>query len=412
VPSKALVSALIAATFVTRFRIPVFGHHFLIEHPVAILTLLSLMLNGWGRRLTEAARSTPSLIFLGYIAWGCVTSVISAPEVGASLSIAVWLFFSWLILVILLAWFRDSETLERSGLRWAAFAALAGVVLWVLYRAGLPFGAQLVDSIPTASAPSTTGVAAYGLSYEPNLLGSTMSLWVFIALTGRVTPRTDRIRMVVIVAGLASVYLSLSRAPLFALAAGLLVWFLLDRQVAKRRVAALLGLTVVAVVVLSITAPNTISSWTAKLAASTNFAAGSGGQRYSKAQQAVTDLQGNWFAGLGLNSFGQRHLETSQVDQAAYLPTLPLQILYDAGLIGVILITVLVASLHPLAAQARSRRARGCGLIVVYAFASLATSPFWFGSTWLLVALAIRSDPYRARAIAAPRRGTAIEPAK
>jgi hypothetical protein len=394
-PPKVIVTVLVASTFVTRFRIHVLGHHFLVEHLFIVLAIPSLLLHGWGSRLLAAAVRPASLLFLCYIIWGIVTSLLLAQQVGASLAIAVWLLLSWLILIVALAWFADSLSLEILATRWAAWAAVLAVLFWALsVSVGFSYGTAAVTGLPTISGGAASGgLAAYGLSYEPNLLGSTMAIWVFLALTRAGWSRNDRLRMIVVSAGSVALFLSLSRAPLFGLVLGLAVWGGLARGWARRRVISVFGAAALVVAVIAVVSPQTLTPLVAKIANSTNLQSGSGGARYTKAQQAVADLSGHWVGGLGLDSFSQRHLEVTQRDEAAYLPTLPLQIVYDTGLIGVLLIVFALAALRPFDGRVTGRRARASGLIVVYGISSLATSPFWFGSSWLLIALAVLSAP-------------------
>ena len=114
---------------------------------------------------------------------------------------------------------------------------------------------------------------------------------------------------------------------------------------------------------------------------------------------ALGDIHGSTdvLLGLGLNTFGQRHLDPTvpELDRAAYLGNLPLEIFYDTGLIGVLLIVAAVASMRPLQ---RERPGRAVGLILIFLVCSITTSTFWFGSTWLLIAMALQRAPRGARA--------------
>jgi hypothetical protein len=51
----------------------------------------------------------------------------------------------------------------------------------------------------------------------------------------------------------------------------------------------------------------------------------------------------------------------------------------------------------------RKRPGRAVGLILIFLVCSITTSTFWFGSTWLLIAMALRGAPRSARAPATSR---------
>jgi hypothetical protein len=123
-----------------------------------------------------------------------------------------------------------------------------------------------------------------------------------------------------------------------------------------------------------------------------DFRSGTGQYRATVAAIAIGDLHGlAWVTGLGTNSFGQRHLDPSLVDKPTpgYLGILPLQVVYDSGLVGAVLLGTAVLTLIP---KNPRRAARSVGVLVVYVACGSATSPLWFGFTWILfgVAVAVR----------------------
>jgi O-Antigen ligase len=391
---RRLLVVLIAATFVTRFRIVIGGFHFMPEHVVLLVALLSLAMSTSLDRVWAVLRS-PTVLLLGlFIVWASAVSILHAPARTSSLAIAGWLALDWLILVFVLATVEDSDTLERIGSIAAVVAAIAAIVLWALSSAGLiAFGTQ--------QETLTGAPAAYGLSFEANILASTLAIWLFLILTGA---RSTRFRVIAFGLLGTALVLSLTRAAIIGLLLGLAVWAVLEGKVALRRAWRSLAVAAVAIAALSFLAPNVISPFTTKLAAATEFNSGTGQLRLESWTTALGDVHGSADAllGLGLNTFGQRHLDPTvpQLDRAYYLGNLPLEIFYDTGLIGVLLIVAAIASMRPLQ---RRRPGRAVGLILIFLVCSITTSTFWFGSTWLLIAIALRGAPRGARAPAMPR---------
>jgi hypothetical protein len=211
---RRLLVVLIVTTFVTRFRIVVGGFHFMPEHVVLVAALLSLALSSRLSRVWTVLRS-PTVMLLGlFIAWAGVVSFLRAPDPNASLAIVGWLALDWLILVFVLAAVDDSKTLERVGSAAAVGAAVAAIVLWALSSAGLiAFGTQ--------HETLTGAPAAYGLSFEANILASTLAIWLFLILTGS---RSNRFRAVALALLGTALVLSLTRAAIIGLVLGLILW--------------------------------------------------------------------------------------------------------------------------------------------------------------------------------------------
>ena len=379
---RRLVLVLIVTTFVTRFRIVVAGFHFMPEHVVLLVALASLALSTRVDRVAAVMRS-PTVVLLGlFIAWASAVSLLRAPDRTSSLAIAGWLALDWLILVLALAAVEDSETLERVGSAAAVAAAIAAIALWTLSSAGLiAFGTQ--------QETLTSAPAAYGLSFEANILASTLAIWLFLILTGS---RSTRFRVTALALLGTALVLSLTRAAIIGLVLGLVVWAVLEGKVARRRAFRSLAAIAAAIAALLLCAPSVIAPFTTKIAAAASFNSGTGQLRVQSWTSAVGDIHGSGDAlvGLGLNTFGQRHLDPTvpELDRRYYLGNLPLEIFYDTGVVGALLLAAAVAFMRPLR---RERPGRAVGLIVIFLICSIATSTFWFGSTWLLIAMALRA---------------------
>lgn len=378
---QKLLTLLIAATFVTRFRIDVLGASFRPEHLALLVCAAAMLVAGRGPALASAAGDRTCVLFGCFVAWSGLVSVLQAPKPSESLLIVGWLALDWLMLVVFIASGRSAGSLARSGVRWAGVAAAAGIGMWI--------GAQAADFAWGAHTdPLGDASAALGLSFEPNLFGATAALWGFVAITG--IPRMSRGTAVLVAAlSAAALAVSLTRSAMVALPLGLVAWASRAGDVARTRALRLLLVCASALLTMAVIAPQVSETVLENASNALTFESGTGRHRVEAWRTAVRDLDGlDWVVGLGSNSFGQRHLEPTLPTHPApaYLPNLPLQILYDTGAVGASLLIAVVAN------SIRRRRlldGRAVGLLIVYLVCALATSPFWYGTTWLLVAIAV-----------------------
>ena len=378
---QRLVGLLIAATFVTRFRIDVLGANLRPEHLVLVVCVVAMLRAGKGASLASAAADRTAVLFGFFVAWSAFVSVLEAPKVGESLLIVGWLALDWLMVVVLVAAGRDAPALARIGVLWAGAAAAAGVVLWMVSRAagtGVGVATETLGGTPAAS----------GLAFEPNLLGAGLALWAFVAFTG--VPRLRRpVAAGVVTLCLAAIALSLTRAAMVGLGLGLVTWAALAGTRARVRLLLLVVAAGVVAASVVLVEPEVAAPVAENAAQALDFGSGTGKLRLESWRTAVADLDGmDWATGLGTNSFGQRHLEPTlpTTPTPAYLANLPLQVLYDTGVVGAALLAAVVASAL---SRHRLRDGRAVGLLVVYGVCAVATSPFWYGTTWLLVAIAV-----------------------
>jgi hypothetical protein len=120
-----------------------------------------------------------------------------------------------------------------------------------------------------------------------------------------------------------------------------------------------------------------------------SFGSGNGALRLRAAETALDELRSpNLVVGNGANAFGQTHTDPTQPGKPWYLSILPLAIVFDGGLAGLAILLVALATVQPM-----RRPARAFGALAVYLSAATATSPFWLGTTWLLIALAVLTRP-------------------
>jgi hypothetical protein len=388
---RLLLIVLVAATFVTRFRITVAGFHFLPEHFLAACLLLRLMLAGKSSAISRVLTDRTVLLLGMFIAWEAGVSLLQAPQPAKSLPIVGWLALDWIILIVVLATWRDSVQLERLTARFNVSLAAIAVLLWLAYvGAGSALGTQ--------GGYTSGGRAVFALSWEANALASTLAVWGLVGLSSR-DAAVQRLARIGAPLAIAAIAVSYTRSAVIGLALGLIVWTASGDRLAARKVFRLAAITLGAVVVLGFVhqvATPVEKRFTKLLALNSGTAA----FRMDSVQTASNDLTGfDFVVGRGAESFGQIHTDPTRPGQPAYIGELPVQILYDSGLIGFVLLATALASLRPFA---RKHTGRALGVLTVYLVAATATSPFWFGWTWILISLAIMTRPTPTKGMASP----------
>ena len=358
---RGLLICLIAATFVTQYRAAVFGVHFLPEDLAALALLVGLVSAGRGARLWRAVADPTVLLFAVFIGWQAVVSAIQAPDPAASLAITGWLGLDLLILIACIAAVDEPAEVERYGVMLAALAGLAALGFWTASLLHL-------SSLGTQTRPRrgcAQGIRPLMGAEHPRKHPRTVGICRHIqrrcpdsqACQG-LCPNPSCLRLVS----------AFTRAALLGLGAGVVIWGALAGRIARRRVArlGLVGLGVAAV--LAVAVSPVVQPVGKVLGSSLDLKTGTGAYRVTVVEQAFTDMHGaDLIVGLGANSFGQRHVDFTRPDTPGYLSVLPLQVLYDSGLVGVGLLVLLIASLEPFR---RPNSGRALGLLTVYTMAA------------------------------------------
>lgn len=379
VPTEWIIGALVLSLFTTRLVIQVGGVGVRPEHVMAVALFAHACIRS-KRGATLRAMVHPGALWFGaFIVWSALTSWFQAPDVAKSMVIVLWLASDWIILVAILAVGPKPSELIRQGARCARIAAVAAIVLWFLGAAGLTaFGTQVVHGVAFRSA--------YGLSFESNILAGVLMVWAFIAWTDS-RHLTPRLRTATIALCLVAATLAYTRAAFVGFLLGSLLWRLQAKKTLRIPVGKVVA-SAVAVLCLAVLFPQFSSPFVARAGQLLDFGSGTGAQRVSASTTALKDLRGaDLLLGLGSNSYGQRHLEPTLPDTPtpAYLANYPLQVLYDSGLIGSILLFGAFLVVVPVKG---TRRRRALLIAVVYLVCAIATSPGWFASTWFLFAIA------------------------
>lgn len=382
-PLALLGYALFVSTLLTRIRTP--GVPLLPEQVFLVVAVGALVVRGRLDVLARAARLLPRSAWL-FVLWGAVVSVLRSPEVAASLRIVGWIGSSLLVasLVAVLCARPDTEIAPILG-RLAALtslAALVGVLAWV---------AASIDPRSTfgVQAESLTGApAAFGLALEANIFGGMCAIWLVLDVLYVHRPRLVWSGLVRASLGFGLVA-SLTRAAALGAVVGIVVGTLASRR--RRRIGATVllagGLSVGGLFLVGPTVPMlrpVVEKGTQllDLGSSTNVV------RRQSWDLAIGDMSlGNVVVGNGVNSFGQRHTDPSRPSEKVpgYLGNLFLQVVYDVGLIGTLLVGAAAISILK---WRSSRDRRVLGVIACGAIVGAATSPLWFANWWVIVALA------------------------
>ncbi len=384
-----LVALLVGSTFITLFRINVAGANLRVEHFILLVCVVAVILDGRVRDLIAATGDRTMLLFGAFVVWSASVAVVQSPDPGDSLMIVAWLALDWMMLAVLISSTDDAKGLAGLGAVCAGIAGTVGVAVWIgSLVLGSSFGV-------TETPDALSGVrSAYGLSFEPNLLGATMALWVMVVFTG-CTRLSKPARRAIVAMGTAAIVVSFTRAAGIGLLAGLIVWAMTGGSRALRKSAALLVSIAAVMFLLGTFAPTLAEPVAIRASQAFDFNQGSGKLRVQYWEAALDDLHGyDLIFGLGPDAFGHRHFDPTLPGKPAYLGNLPLQVLYETGLVGVALLSATVVSLFT---RRRLRDGKALGLLAVYLVCAAATSPFWYGTTWVLVAIAIIDRRERAR---------------
>lgn len=382
VSAWALLTTLVVATFVTRFRIELAGLHFLPEHFIVLCLISRVALEGRGSAIWRAMQDRTVLLLAAFVVWGAVVSILQAPDPAASFRIVGWLAIDWLILVGVVATRPGAVRLERLTAGLSVTLALVAVLLWSSF-------VFLGSTLGTQGGYESDGRAVFALSWEANILASTLAVWGFIALSSRdaSVQRIARFGTPLVVAAIAVSY---TRSAVVGLAAALIVWVASGDRRATGKVVRLGAIAVGAAIILSFV-PQAADPIEERFAKVFEVDSGTAAFRTESIRTAVADLHGaDPLIGLGVESFGQRHSDPTRPGEPRYIGIFPFQALYESGLVGLVLLGAALATLRPLA---RDHAGRALAVLAVYLVTATATSPFWFGWTWILIGLAVVTRP-------------------
>ncbi|QNN53981.1 hypothetical protein [Nocardioides mesophilus] len=371
---------LVATTFLSRMSIPVGGLNLRFEMLACLVALVGLLAF---KSRERGAREVGLVGLLAlWLAWLSVVSLTTSPSPADSLVIIAWLALD-LVAVMFLLWSEvDVAKLALFGVRAAVVSTAVGVVCWILATLGIARFLVQVD-------PAYGGYAAFAGFYEANIFAGAILLWACVAQSRRLSYIVSPgLGFAVLVCAPTAALISHTRAAFVGSALLVLAVFW------KNRSAVVFWFVPSAIIAASVLPATLLNSLNLdKFAELLDFSEGTGRYRAATWERALIDLrdQSAWFSGLGLNSFGQRHLDPSLPGsgQAWYLGSLPLQILYDGGLVSV----ALLASIA-LAVYWRWRSKNAAVFLAAYLVVGASTSTLWLLQTWVFVGMAIATSKF------------------
>lgn len=380
-----LMVLLIVTCLIDRYTFAVGRVNMRPEHVAAGLLLAATVLDRLRSRRLDMFKPRLGEAFL--VAWFVValaSSLLEAPHRGDSLKVLALLAISSFAL------FLPSRVIEKDQhaldqiLRWALLA----FAIDSAYAVGVYYLHLLGPTISISVNPAGGHLNAYGTLWEPNVLGAISGAgalaWAHLS--------KDRFRhhWIGIALCLSACVVSLARAALLAVVIVFVLSYVLPRGIRPDVRATLYGIaaalvTMVMVIVADIEgkfiahpqAGGTISS----LGNATDLTG-----RLNQFRPVFSDLQASPIIGLGIDSFGQRHVTQGM---AAHLANLELLLLNDTGILGLLLVLGFVAMLV-IAAWLRRHDATVVGvaaMVLVVFITNQSTETLELMITWLLLGL-------------------------
>lgn len=372
---------VVIAVFVSRPAVQVAGFGLRLEHVVAVVCLIDLLFSRRGRTSSMPPSVRASLaLTIFWLAWVTVVSAYVAPIPRHSFAISTWIVAN-LITAVWVA--RTPELLSHILRLLCRVGMLVGFVAIAFYGVATTSGTEIFG---VQVDPAYGGFAAYAFSIEANVLAGLMCLVGLLALANPrgVVGRWPRTLLPILTPLV--IITTHTRAALIAYLLGTII-LAVGRRASRRRSVWVGVLSAAASVGLIATSGDTGFS---KFLDMFDIDSGTGGLRLEVNSLALEEWwnSSHRMIGLGLNSFGQRHYDMSQPGKMlpGYLGNLPIQLLYDGGLVAAVCILLAAATI--LGAYLRGRRfVIPLALVVAYLTFSVATSTLWLLETWLFVGM-------------------------
>lgn len=412
----ALIAAVLVSSFLGRYDLPVAGFRVRIEQVVPLALAAWMLVHPVLRpAFFRAARHPVPLVFAAFVAWNVVSTLVFSPSLTWSASILVWLTIDLLLLVSIMTLAEGAAFAERWGRLSIAPWGLVGFAAFAvanLTRGRVVIGADF-DYLYEVYVARATAI-------EANIYASILVFWTLLAITRRGVGRWETAAIAVAVPlGLIA---SQTRTAVFSLLLGLVVFAAYTLVAERRRPARVRWRRVVpaaivaAAVIVSYgvmaasggTAPadRTLSASAAPSPGATrepdpsnpeqqnkigdiDFEGGTIGFRLTVAGLAAEEMHGvNLWFGNGTNTFGLRHEQPGTPGVSGHIIMLPVQVLYDGGIVGLGLLLAFFGTVF--GCVPRQRRPIAAGLLSAYLLSATLTSMFWFAVTWILVAVLLR----------------------
>ncbi|RZL84971.1 MAG: hypothetical protein EOP32_01610 [Rhodococcus sp. (in: high G+C Gram-positive bacteria)] len=405
----ALVVAVVVSSFFGHYGVAIAGYNVRVEQVVALLFVV--WLTAWARTRADFFRALTHpvvLVFGAFVAWNVIATLMFSPSLGKSASILVWFVIDLLLLAGLISLGTRAIWAENTGIRWVVPWGLAG------------FAAFIVANVSDGGfTPGTDFDGMYQIyvarmtSQEANIYASILVLWTLLLVA-----RKGRNRIWMTAAAVAvplGVIGSQTRTAVFCLVTGLIVYLVYEvvrsYQNGRQRTGLWFGPVVLimgialgygAATVLPAFGDDVGRAESAETSSSTagpsepsgklgdiDFQGGNIGFRIAVAKAAAEDMHGaNLWFGNGTNTFSLRHDQPGSPGVPGHIIMLPVQILYDVGVVGLLLLAGLAVTV--LRHVPWQRRPVAYAVVVTFAAAATMTSMFWFSVTWIVIAALIR----------------------
>ncbi len=417
-----LIVVVTVASFLGRYAFPVAGFRVRIEQLAPLILVAWMVFHPQLRRSFLATLRHPVVVvFAVFIAWNIVSTLIFSPDYAWSVSILAWLLIDLALLMAMMSLHRGAMLAGLLG-RWSVipwgtlgFAAFAAANLsHGLFAWGTDF-----DWLYEVYVARLTAI-------EANIYASILVFWAILAVTRRGASRWMLAGITVAVPlGLIA---SQTRTAVFSLLIGLGVYalytLLQPGSPWRVRWARIIPATVL-VVALGVSyglvsmipsdgtgrdattvtesetyVPDPANPDTQNKIGDFDLEGGTIGFRITVADLAAQDMTGaNLWFGNGTNTFGIRHEQPGTPGVSGHIIMLPVQILYDTGIVGLALLAALFTLVFVF--TPRERKPVAAGLLAAYVLSATLTSMFWFSVTWILFAVLLRRtspEPSRADA--------------
>ncbi len=421
-----LIAAVVVSSFLGRYDAEIVGFRVRVEQVVPLLLagwmIVQPVLRG---AFLRALRHPVPLVYAAFVAWNVVTTLIFSPSLTWSASILIWLVIDLLLLVSMMAVAEGAEFAARLGRISVAPWALVGFAAYAvanLTRGQLALGTDF-DYLYEVYVARVTAI-------EANIYASILIFWTLLTITRRGIGRWEIAAVAVAVPlGLVA---SQTRTAVFSLILGLGVFAVFTlfsvRSSWRERFVRVLpaGILVATLVVtygtiaamggtapadrtLPATASPTASASATGVTPSpaptrepdptnpeqqnkigdVDFVGGTIAFRLEVAGLAAQEMKGiNLWLGNGTNTFGLRHEQPGTPGISGHIIMLPVQVLYDGGIVGLGLLILLFVAVF--VCVPRERKPVAAGLLASYLLSATLTSMFWFAITWILIAVLLR----------------------
>ena len=449
--TSVLISLVVLSAFVGRFNIPVLGFNVRLEQIFPILLAAwMLVISPLRAPFLRTIRHPVVLIYALFVVWNVITTLVFSPDYAWSASIVAWLAIDLLLLMSVMTLRSGAELAFRILVAAVVPWAIAGIIVFVLanltngaFNFGVAF--DWLYEIYVARVTAIEANIFASILMVCGLLSITRRglPWWWVAVLCVVIPlgllasqtRTAVFSMAggVVVFIVFSIFRKGQRAsewtkritPAACLLIALVVFYMAVSAVQSQpsepssssdATAGPVAVSDVASTAMSVAPDKNASSPAADNSdvgptpsptptrivpdpsdpdtqnkiGDFSFDGGTFGFRVKVMNMALDDLHGaNLWFGNGTNTFGITHIQPDTPGNVSgHIIILPVQVLYDGGIVGLGLLLALFVVAF--AYTPSSRKPIAAGVLSAFLVSATMTSFFWFAITWLMFAVLAR----------------------